>query len=189
MDMDRSSRWAVVCLLVKDMRDKGSWAGETHVQKCSLFLQQMLEVPMGYQFVLHLHGPYSFDLSEELAQMQAMRILKTEPRWEYGPSFSLGNWGENAIAAVRDGEQEERVVKAIAFVAKNISRRNTRALERISTAFFLKKKYPKKSASEISELINRLKPHISVKAALDAIDEVERLKAAAAELIPQSTAE
>ena len=183
-----------MCLLVKDMRDKGSWAGETHVQKCSLFLQQMLGVQMGYSFVLHLHGPYSFQLSEELAQMQAIRVLRTEPRPGYGASFNLGKWGKNAIAAFRDGEQEreqERLDAAIAFVAENVSRRNTRALERISTAFFLTGKYPKKSASEIAELINRLKPHISVKASLDAIDEVKGLKstAVAAKLVLQPIAE
>ena len=119
--------------------------------------------------------------------MQAIRVLRTEPRPGYGASFNLGKWGENAIAAFRDGEQK-RLDDAIAFVAERISRRNTRALERISTAFFLKKKYPKKSASEIAELINRLKPHISVKASLVAIDEVERLKAAAG-LVPQAIAE
>lgn len=188
MDTYRSSRGAVVCLLVKDMRDKGSWAGETHVQKSTLFLQEMLGVQMGYRFALHLHGPYSFDLSEELAHMQAIRVLMTEPRPGYGVSFNLGKWGKNAIAAFKDGEQK-RLDDAIAFVAERISRRNTRALERISTAFFLKKKYPKKTASEIAELINRLKPHISVKASLVAIDEVERLKAAAAGLVPQVIAE
>ena len=192
MDTYRSSRGAVVCLLVKDMRDKGSWAGETHVQKSTLFLQEMLGVQMGYRFALHLHGPYSFDLSEELAHMQAIRVLRTEPRPGYGASFNLGKWGKNAIAAFKDGEQEreqKRLDDAIAFVAERISRRNTRALERISTAFFLKKKYPKKTDSEIAELINRLKPHISVKASLDAIDEVKRLKADAAGLVPQAIVE
>lgn len=173
--MEHEQRWALICHLVEAMKSEGSWAGETHIQKCSLFLQDMLEVKMGYQFVLYLYGPYSFDLRDDIAQMRAMLVLNVaQHTGGYGPSFELGRWGRRTIAA---GDMGKRESSAIDFVAREIATKNTRELERISTAFFLKTRYPNKSASEIAEWINQLKPHIPIPSALNAIVEVERLKA------------
>ena len=65
--MKQNIRRAAISRLVEVMRAIGSWAGETHVQKCVYFMQGLLEVKMEYDFVLYKHGPYSFDLHNELA--------------------------------------------------------------------------------------------------------------------------
>ncbi|MCL6557372.1 MAG: hypothetical protein K6U74_00970, partial [Firmicutes bacterium] len=59
-------RKALLLSLVKAMESQGSWCGETHIQKCSYFLQAMLGVPLGFEFILYKHGPFSFDLRDEL---------------------------------------------------------------------------------------------------------------------------
>ena len=45
--MTQKERRALVCRLVKAMRDAGSWTGETHIQKCLYFLQKSDEGPGG----------------------------------------------------------------------------------------------------------------------------------------------
>ena len=55
--MNERERRALVCLLVKEMGQTDSWAAETHIQKCVYFLQEMMKVPVGYDYILYKHGP------------------------------------------------------------------------------------------------------------------------------------
>ena len=168
--MNQVERRKLVCHLVKGMHEHDSWAGETHIQKCVLFLQELMEVPTGYDFVLYLHGPFSFDLRSDLALMRARLQLDVEPRPSYGPSFTLGVRGKLAVKSSTGYED------AIDFIAREVSVKDTRALERLSTAFFMQDKYPSRSANETAAEISRLKPHISVEQARRAIEDATALR-------------
>ncbi len=65
------------------MKNGGSWCGETHVQKCVYFLQQLLKVPMEFNCIMYKHGPYSFDLNDELAFFKGSEFLELHPRRPY----------------------------------------------------------------------------------------------------------
>ena len=169
-------RRELLCHLIAAMREAGSWVGETQIQKSVMFLQLLLSVPLGYQFVLYKHGPFSFDLRSELAVMRAGLQLDVEYRMHYGPSFTLGKWG---IAAL---EKPTAYKDEIEFVAERISTEASRPVERISTAFFLTNKYPEKGTAEVARDINRLKPHISVDQALLAIEDAKELRAEAGKM-------
>ena len=166
-------RRSLLCHLVAEMRDVESWAGETQIQKSVMFLQELLGVPLGYEFVLYKHGPFSFDLRSELALMRARLQLDVEPNLHYGPSFIPGVRGLLAIKAPTRHEN------AIKFVAEKVSVKDTRPLERISTAFFLQEKLPLLSSSQIASEIDRLKPHISIEQAHFAVQEVDALRLSA----------
>ena len=168
--MTRNIRRASIIRLVEIMREKGSWAGETHVQKCIYFMQGLLGVQLGYEFVLYKHGPYSFDLRGELAAMMGSLELDVKPRHPYGPSFVLGIHRRNVALP-------EPVESAIEFVGEHLSTYDTRALERLSTALFIQTGNNGLEVVEIASKINRIKPHISVPEALSAIQEVAQLKA------------
>ena len=176
--MDKISefeRRALICHLVRTMRDEGSWAGETQIQKSVMFLQELLDVPIGYDFVLYLHGPFSFELRSDLALMRILFYLDVEPRAHYGPSFTLGGRGEQVKST------PSKYQSAIDFVAQQVSGDNVRSLERISTAFFLQKSDPSlKNSSEVATEMHRLKPHISIKQALQAIEQADEIKRKAA---------
>ena len=171
--MNEFERRALVCHLVRTMRDEQSWTGETQIQKSAMFLQELLDVPLGYDFVLCLHGPFSFELRSELTLMRIRLYLDVEPRAHYGPSFTLGQRGKRVKPIPPEYQS------AIDFVAQQVSGNNVRSLERISTAFFLQNEYPSLNARQVAEEIHRLKPHISNKQALQAIKEVDELKQAA----------
>ena len=174
--MNEADRGALLCHLVAAMGAAESWAGETHIQKSVLFLQKLLDVSLGYQFVLYKHGPFSFDLRSKLAAMRADLWLDVEPHLHYGPSFTLGPWGEHAVKTPTIYKDE------LEFVARKVATKDARDLERISTAFYMTGKYPEQSNNEIAKEINRLKPHISVVQALLAIKDAEKLRAEAAKM-------
>ena len=69
--MNRLQRAAVVVSLVKALEKNGSWCGDTHVQKGTFILQELLHVPLEFAFSLYKYGPYSFDLNDELAAFRA----------------------------------------------------------------------------------------------------------------------
>lgn len=173
--LNQIERRKLVCHLVDSMRKHDSWAGETHIQKCVMFMQKLMDVPTGYQFVLYLHGPFSFDLRSELALMRARLQLDIESNPSYGPSFTLGVRGKLATKSPTGYED------AIDVIAREVSVKDTRALERLSTAFFLMGEHPARSARQTAEEINRLKPHISVEQALQAIAEANDLRQRVAE--------
>ena len=60
--MERLQRAAILTELMDRLRADGSWCGETHVQKATYFLQEVLGVQTGFEYILYKHGPYSFDL-------------------------------------------------------------------------------------------------------------------------------
>ena len=71
---------AVVTRLVEKMQDRDGWCGETHIQKTAYFLQGLVSVPLDYEFIIYKHGPYSFDLHDDLMAMRANKFLKAEAR-------------------------------------------------------------------------------------------------------------
>ena len=169
--MPKHMRRATILRLVEVMHDAGSWAGETHMQKCVFFMQTLLGVQTGYDFVLYKHGPYSFDLRNELADMMSSLELDVEPHPPYGPSFILGPRGKP------DVRLPQRIESAIEFVGENLSTLDTRELERLSTALLLQINNPRWSSQQIASKINEIKPHIPVHDAISAVRSVAGLRA------------
>jgi hypothetical protein len=56
--LSHSSRYALILDLIKKLRAKGSWCGETHIQKAAFIIQHISKSRMGYKFVIYKHGPY-----------------------------------------------------------------------------------------------------------------------------------
>ena len=46
--MKRSQKLALLTLLNREMLSRGSWCGETHIQKATFFLQELLGVDAGF---------------------------------------------------------------------------------------------------------------------------------------------
>src|ERR1700741_5392329 len=93
-----SSRCALMVELTKQLHSRGSWCGETHLQKALYILQDLSKSNFGYKFVIYKHGPYSFELSSELTAMRAANILEFQfPREGYGPSIAPTSFGERVF--------------------------------------------------------------------------------------------
>lgn len=173
---------AVVIKLVNEMEVTGSWCGETHIQKTAYFLQGLLEVPLTYEFIIYKHGPYSFELHGDLAEMRANRFIKTVPRDPYGPSFRQGDIG-NAVTR-RFPKTLTQLDQKIKFAAEELSGKRVAELERFATALYVTLNEPKGwelTASERARLVYTLKPHVSPEAAHIAVQGVDALREKAKE--------
>ena len=80
-------RYRVLLKLLEEFKKRGSWCFESHFQRGTYFLQQMMGVPLGFDFYIDRQTPYSDDLNDELTGMQADGLVKVELRSEYGASL------------------------------------------------------------------------------------------------------
>ncbi len=163
-----SSRCALLVDLIKQLHERGSWCGETHVQKAMFILQDIAKANLGYKFVIYKHGPYSFNLSNELTGMRAVGILELNfPRDGYGPSVGVTEFGERVYNVNKENiEKYDAVAK---FLAEWFSTNDVRYLERIATAYFVTAKNPRDPAIERARKLNSLKPHVDMQAAEQAV--------------------
>jgi uncharacterized protein YwgA len=167
-----SSRCALVIDLVKRLREQGSWCGETHLQKAMYILQDIAKANFGYKFVIHKHGPYSFDLSNELTEMRAVGILEFHfPREGYGPSIRVTDFGERVYKVNK--ESVERYGAVSKFLADWFASSDVRHLEKIATAYFVTAKNPRDPAIQRARKLNSLKPHVDIYAAELAVQIVD----------------
>jgi uncharacterized protein YwgA len=151
--------------------DRGSWAGEMHIQKAVFLLQDLTGVPTDYEFVLHHYGPFSYELREELNMMRGEELIDLTPRpYPYGPSFRTTD------AAVH---LEERFSKTLAryeaqinFVVSLVRNRSAADLERLATAAYLVNEQPEAEDRALAERLHSIKPHVAVESAMPAIKEI-----------------
>ena len=182
--MDRLKRAALVTRLIELLRDQGSWCGETHIQKSTLFVQDLMKVPLCFNFILYKHGPFSFDLRDELTGLRADGLIQLEPQWPYGPRVTptdLSNYIQN-ISSKTLKKYNDR----IAFVANKLGAKGVTELERLATAFFLKQR-PEAGVSidDRTKQLTELKSHILPGIARAAIEEVDRIIEEAREHWPE----
>jgi hypothetical protein len=168
-----SVRCALVIDLLKQLHKNGSWCGETHVQKAMYISQDLAKATFGYKFIMYRHGPFSFDLKEELSAMRASNIIEfVFPQKEYGPSIRVTNFGDRVYDTNR--ENIEAYHKFNAFVAKWFSGSDVRNLEKIATAYFITKRNPRAPVAERAKQIHGLKPHVDLLAAEEAVKTVDQ---------------
>jgi hypothetical protein len=158
--MERLERATVVATLASALQDAGSWCGETHIQKASYFLQELFEVPLGYDFVLYKHGPFSFDFHDDLTAMQGDFLLSLRRRMPgYGPSFEVTEHG--ARLRTRHQQVQDRYREDIKRVAEIVGDKPVSELERLATALYVIREDSTRNIERQSARIVELKPHVS----------------------------
>jgi uncharacterized protein YwgA len=165
-----SQQLVIVSRLVRELEARGSWGGETHIQKAVFFLKELGGVPLDFEYILYLHGPFSFPLREELIRMRAKGLVERVLRpYPYGPSYratteaeELENQFPNTLG---------RYENAISYVSDLVGDKSAGELEKQATALYLIRQQQKDSASQGAEL-HDLKPHIPPEDAVEAVEEM-----------------
>src|SRR5438876_11537277 len=85
--LSRLQRYVVLLRLLEEFKKRGSRCFETHFQGGTYFLQQMMGVPLGFDFYIYRQSPYSDDLNNELTGLQADGLVTVQPLSDYGPSL------------------------------------------------------------------------------------------------------
>ena len=179
--MDRMQKAAVLSRLVRALRQEKSWAGETHIQKSVYFLQELLDCPLEFDFILYKHGPFSFDLRDELTSLRADEILRLDPQEPYGPRFQVTSFGEDLQRRFPRtlAENEGR----IQFIAEVFGDRRVGDLERLATALYATRELGESSSVERrAAFLNELKPHVPLDQAREAVAELDEIHRRAADL-------
>ena len=170
--MDRLERAAVLLRLVEELRKKGSPCGQSHLQKAAYFTQCLLDVPLGFRFVLYRHGPFSFDLRDECTSLRADCLLRFGPIRSWGPEIEATERKEyiDGIFYAR----VDRYNEAIAFVAETVGDKGSTELERLGTALFVTLDGGCGWAIEDRcRRVTELKPHITTEEARTAVEDID----------------
>ena len=171
--MNKGQRYALLLSLANEMQRRGSWCGETHIQKGTFLLQELFESDIDYEFILYKHGPFSFDLHEDLIGMQADGLLEPVVRdVRYRPTFIAT--GDASEFLTRFPRTIERNKKGMVGVAKFLGKKGIAELERLATALYIKRQDDSDLESRAKKLI-RIKPHIQLLDAREATREIDEL--------------
>jgi uncharacterized protein YwgA len=169
--MNKLERTSMLVSLTERLRENGSWAGETHLQKATYILARVLRVPVDFEFILYKHGPFSFDLRNEMGALRADGFLEWELKSnKYGPSLKPGPMSEVLKRQFPDAPMQYKA--EIEFVASRLGNKNVAALERLATAIYvtLDERWP---ADQRALRINELKRHVNVSEAEAAVAEAD----------------
>jgi uncharacterized protein YwgA len=171
MTMNDLQRSAIVATLVKDCRARNGFCGETMVQKSVFVMQELLKVPLGFDFQLYIYGPFSFELQRHLGSMMADDMIDLQPT-KYGATFEPGE----QIAYL-----ERHITKTIAphenaleFVVRRLAGRGVKQLERLATALYFTVTTDDTSIQGRATKIRDVKPRITADEAQKAVEEVDR---------------
>ncbi len=171
--MDRLKRVAIVISLIGKMDANDSWCGETHIQKSTFFLEKALRVPLDFDFILYKHGPYSFDLSDEIMSSIADGYIDIRTRYPMGSSIIPSEMGYKLQK--RHSEHVDRYVNELDFVSKEIATLNVVNLECLSTALYVTLNSDTIEVIKRATTINQLKPHISIDKAIFFVNKVDEV--------------
>jgi uncharacterized protein YwgA len=171
--MKEEQNRAILVKLIKSLRSKDSWCGETHIQKAAFFLKKLTGVPIDFDFILYKHGPFSFDLHDELKVMLAFDLLALEACYPYGPRVAVTDMG-NALVE-RYPKTLARYEKQIDYIADKLGDKGVVDLERLATAYYVTLENPSKNKNIRVEAIVELKPHIKPESARQAVQDVDAL--------------
>jgi uncharacterized protein YwgA len=178
--MNRLQRDVVILALLKELKLRGCWCGETHLQKSVYFLQELLHVPLGFEFILYKHGPYSFDLSDEFTALRADLLVEVKLNPPYGPSL-LPTSRSQALMQ-RFHRTFKSYEEPIRFVANWLADKNVADLEKLGTALYVTNSECGNGVDSRAERIQELKPHVRLEEARNSLQTVDQMSAAAREL-------
>jgi len=175
--VNRLAQEAIIVGLARRLHDRGSWAGETHLQKATYLLHELWDVPFDFEFILYKHGPFSFELRDELGSMRADRLLTREPQVPpYGPRILATERGEELEE--RFGRTMERYGAALDWVADRLGDRGVSELERLATALWVTRELPEDSTvADRAAALTSVKPHVSSQDAAEAVGEIDEMLA------------
>jgi len=171
--MNRLAQEAVLAGLTRRLDKNGSWSGETHIQKVAYVLRELADVPFQFNFILYKHGPFSFELRDELSSMRADGFLERQPQLPYGPRILVTERGRNLEERFR--RTMSTYGRKLDWVAERLAQKNVLELERLATALWVTRQHPRSRVDRRARTLSVIKPHVSREEALSSVHEIDAL--------------
>jgi hypothetical protein len=174
--MNRLAQEAVLVGLARRLDERGSWSGETHLQKAAYLVHELCGVDFDFRFILYKHGPFSFELRDELNSMRADRLLDRQPQpAPYGPRLVVTDRGLELEARLT--RTMERYAPSLDWIADRLGERGVMELERLATALWVTKQRPDLEVEQRARSLTEVKPHVPHEQAEQAVKEIDGLLA------------
>lgn len=160
--------------MLQALRSHKSWSGETHLQKAMFIFTSQKPNALGSNFVLYKHGPYSFELHEQISTLCMLQLVERQPHPPYGPRLCLTERGEKFLCKHKDSLESDHI-GLVNRIAQNIGDKGVNQLEKLATALWFSKQYPNKNRDDLAKDINTVKPHIQLEEALESFSNLDHI--------------
>lgn len=150
--------------------------GRTAFMKLLFFLQEVKDVPLGYQFSLYSYGPFDSDVLADISTAERLNVLKSSTiyypsgmGYEYSPGSDLKSV-ENLA-----GDFLEEHKTSIDWVLRHFAGKTAAELELLSTTLFVAKYQNPQTVEKLVEQVKLIKPHFSQEQIQKGFDELVSL--------------
>ena len=164
---------AVILQLMNEMWYKNTWCGESTIQMHVFFLQELMKVPLAFEFVLYRGAPFSFDLSYLFAEMNSAKSVElvTQPRSR--PQIKVTERGVKFYSAFDHGIAQFKT--KVSFVTTTLKNKSVDELALVAIGFYVTIEFEncKNRMRERAVRLVELEPSFNLREAVDAIHEVD----------------
>ena len=161
---DHRKKTALLLCIVDGLTQKETWGSETRIQKLVYFLQNLLDIPLDFEFILYMYSPYSYDLRDKLTSLRADRLLTLETNRYSGPRFVTTDLGKKYQEA--SPEILKFFKKQLELVINTLGTKPILELEQLAIAFHLTRQKEKQEEPNFlddwAEELQKWRPKISV---------------------------
>lgn len=154
--------------LIAALDAQGAVVSETRIVKSAYLLESMYGLPMGFNWILYKHGPYTREVNDALVGMSKGGLISIRPRKQRGIEVSVSASAMNALPT--------EDLLTINAVAEKVATLDVGELERLSTAAWISKRMTKADASVRAGYLCKWKPHVASATAVRAIKFHDRLQ-------------
>lgn len=170
MSTEHYRQAAILAALVDSVRSANHSCGETLLQKSAYVMKELFDVALTDPFRIHYYGPFSFQLRDRLASMEADDIVRARPR-DLGVTYETGErYGQ---LQRRFKEDIAAAAPAIAFVTEHLAPLGVKQLEPLATALFVTREASGASIEGRAKRLCEIKQHISDPEARKALETVD----------------
>ncbi|MFY9140685.1 MAG: hypothetical protein WAO30_08005, partial [Thermacetogeniaceae bacterium] len=146
--------------------------GKTVLQKLVYILQEIYQVPCGYDFILYNYGPYSEVLADDLNFLASMDGVKID--WSRGLGYEIKVTGKTEHFRDRGKEFLTRYASQIDELVEKFGGLNAKELELRSTIIYVAKEEPLEEKDLLNH-VKEIKPYFSVAVIDNAYKELKPL--------------
>lgn len=162
----------LILAVVEALNAVDSWTGKTHIQKAMALLLARARIEMPFTFVLYKHGPFSFDLRDEIGFMKSYLGLSSQSVLGFGEKIQPG---ENQGFIKESAQLSDAALEEIKAVCEFVNGRPAAELEKLATAAWIRSQENIEETEQVAQRLHQLKPHISLPEARAACTEVARI--------------
>ena len=160
----QDARIAVITELAS--RAPNGFLGRTSIMKLCYFLQELRDVPLGYNFTLYYYGPFDSDVLSNLGSAEALQSITSETVYHlggYGYQIKKGEGGDAVVAIAKDFIHKHQ--DSLTWVLSEFGSHNPSDLELESTIVFVDREFSRKPESitlpDLAKRVRDVKPRFS----------------------------